>query len=272
MLPTVSVITVSYNSVSTIEHTIESVRAQTYPNLEYIVVDGGSSDGTVAVLKNHAAVIDWWVSEPDKGIYDAMNKGIQKSSGDIIGIINSDDWYERDAVETAVRTFQEHSDVDLVHGAMKVWNEDGSLHAQYGSRQGIPPEWVSPFNHPTCFVRRSVYQDLGVFDSNYPTAADYEFMLRFIGANRKDLYVDRVLANFRLGGVTTQYSFSLYRQLWKVLRQNDRGGWTACKALLFRSVRDVAVCLTDWLSLQVLRDRLRPYVPYHNKSRKGRKG
>jgi len=262
---TVSIITVSYNSAETILDTIESVRNQTYPYIEYIVVDGGSTDGTVDILKENDAIIDDWVSEPDEGIYDAMNKGIQMSTGDIIGILNSDDWYEPEAVETAVQAFNEHDDVGLVHGSMNVWTEDGELHAQYGAKDHLPPEFVTPFHHPTCFVRRHVYDDLGLFALHLPTAADYDFMLRFMRSGRKDLYVDQVMTNFRLGGATSEYSFSPYGQLWDVLRRNERG-WLACgSALLYRGIRDTVAYMVNRFSLYGVRKYIRRSVPYHKK-------
>ena len=260
---TVSIITVSYNSAETILDTIESVQDQTYPHIEYVVVDGGSTDGTVDILKENDGVIDDWVSEPDEGIYDAMNKGIQMSTGDIIGILNSDDWYEPEAVEIAVRVFEEHDDVDLVHGTMNVWTEENDLHAQYGPKSHISPDLVSPFHHPTCFVRRSVYDDLGAFALDLPTAADYDFMLRFMRSGREDMYVDRVLTNFRHGGVTSQYTYSLYDQIWRTLRRNERSWLASCSALLFRGMRDSASYVIDQFSLHGIRKHIRRYVPYH---------
>jgi len=259
---TVSIITVAYNSAETTLNTIESVRDQAYPHIEYIVADGGSIDGTVDILKENDGVIDDWVSEPDEGIYDAMNKGIQMSTGDIIGILNSDDWYEPEAVETAVRVFEEHDDVDLVHGAMNICDEEGQLHARYGRKDGLPAEFVAPFNHPTCFVRRRVYKDLGSFALDLPTAADYDFMLRFLRSSRKSLYVDTVLTNFRQGGVTSECALSPYRQLWRVLRRNGRGPLRGIGALSYRGVRDVAAYVIDRLSLTGVRDRIRRFAPY----------
>lgn len=258
----VSIITVSYNSAETIRDTIESVANQTHPNIEFIVVDGGSTDGTVDILRENEEVIDKWVSEPDEGIYDAMNEGIQMSTGDVIGILNSDDWYEPQAVETAVRAFDEHADVDLVHGAMNVWNEDGQLDARYGKRERLPAEFVAPFNHPTCFVRRRVYETIGTFSLDLPTAADYDFMLRFLRSDQKDLYLDQVLANFRKGGATTVYPFSPYSQLWRVLRQNKFSYLTTASALCYRGVRDAAAYVVNRFSLTGVRELVRHFAPY----------
>lgn len=241
----VSIVTVSYNSAGTILDTIESVRNQSYPHIEYIVVDGGSTDGTVDILKKNDTVIDDWISEPDKGIYDAMNKGIRRSHGHIVGILNSDDWYEPNTIKTVVRAFKDDNDVDLVHGAMNLWTEDKKFHARRGEKDHLPPEFTAPFYHPTCFVRRRVFDHAGVFALDLPTAADYDFMLRFMQSGCKDLYIDQVLTNFRQGGVTSEYIFSPYGQIWKVLRRNQRGLLTCCNALLYRGVRDTAAYIMN---------------------------
>jgi glycosyltransferase involved in cell wall biosynthesis len=260
----VSIITVSYNSEKTIYKTIESVREQTYPNVEYIVVDGRSTDATVDILKENEDVIDDWISEPDEGIYDAMNKGIRMSTGDIVGIINSDDWYEPQAVETAVRIFKKNSDVDLVHGAMNVWTEEGKHDARYGSKDSLAPNFVSPFNHPTCFFRRRVYKKIGGFAIDLPTAADYDFMLRFLRSGREDMYVDKVLANFRKGGVTTKYTYSLYSEIWRVLRRNKRGLLTSAGSLLFRGVKDSIARTIKYFNLYNIKSFVRRYAGYHD--------
>ena len=262
----VSIITVSYNSAETIQETIESVRGQTYPHIEYIVVDGGSTDGTVDILKNDA-VIDRWVSESDDGIYDAMNKGIRMSVGEIIGILNSDDWYDPQAVETAVQVLKEKSEAGLVHGAMNVWTEEGDFDTQYGSKDGLAPNYVSPFNHPTCFVRRNVYENIGGFALDLPTAADYDFMIRLLQSDYEDIYVDEVLTNFRKGGVTTQYTYALFGEIWKVLRRNDRSLLTSITALFFRGARNGAVWVIKNTPLNRFKQEIREYLSYHSKSK-----
>jgi len=258
----VSIITVSYNSAETIRDTIESVRRQTYSHIEYIIVDGSSTDGTVDILRENEEVIDRWISEPDDGIYDAMNKGIRMSTGDIIGILNSDDWYEPEAVETAVRAFEEHDGTDLVHGAMNVWNEKNDLHAKYGRKDHLPVEFVAPFNHPACFVRRRAYKDIGLFALDLPTAADYDFMLRFLKSSRKSCYVDYILTNFRQGGATSQYTFSPYSQIWTVLQRNNRPRIKLYSGLIFRGIRDVLVLILKNLKLDNVRKQVGSFAPY----------
>jgi len=261
-MTTVSIITVSYNSAETIRDTIESVRRQTYPHIEYIVVDGGSTDGTVDILKENEEAIDHWVSESDEGIYDAMNKGIRKSNGYIIGILNSDDWYEPDTVESVVRVFEDHDGVDIVHGAMKLWSEKGETDGYYGKKSDTSPLLTAPYNHPTCFVRRNVYKDIGLFDVTIPTAADYDFMLQCVQSRHRAKYIDRVLTNFRQGGATSKYQISPIYQIWRVLKKNNYALTAVTLSILFRITRDVLSLILNWTSNAKIRNYVRGYLPY----------
>ncbi|MCR4657344.1 MAG: glycosyltransferase [Lachnospiraceae bacterium] len=174
----VSIITVSYNSCKTIERTIKSVTGQTYRPLEYNIIDGGSGDGTVDIIKKYAREFDFihYISEPDNGIYDAMNKGIKKSSGEIIGIINSDDWYETDAAETVVRKYIENKkSPGVYYGAMGLYNKGAEKAILFYNHAFLPERMI---NHPSCFVTRDIYERYGLFDLRYRIVADYELMLR----------------------------------------------------------------------------------------------
>ncbi len=192
--PLVTVITVVYNGAATIEQTIQSVINQTYKNIEYIIIDGASTDGTQNIISQYKEHVAYFLSEKDDGLYDAMNKGIQHANGDIIGIINSDDWYEPDAVERAVSCF-ENPDVDVAYG--EIWFigvngeiEDCTKH--------------SPFpQHPSTFIRRSAYQKYGLYNTDYRIAADRELLLRFIADGVRFAHIDRVLANFRKTGISS---------------------------------------------------------------------
>jgi glycosyltransferase involved in cell wall biosynthesis len=256
----VSIVTVSYNSRQTIEKTIKSIEQQTYDNIEYIVIDGGSNDGTLSVIRDHHKVIDKWVTEEDDGIYDAMNKGIKMSSGNIIGILNSDDWYEKDTISTIVSNFG--SSVSLIHGAMKIWSKDGNVKGIYGKKNDLPASFTSPFNHPTCFVSRQVYQDIGLFDTRYSTAADYDFLLRVLRSKYKTQYIDQVLTNFRQGGVTSKQHVPV-SQLWQILRRNNYSLDVVVIALGFRLVRAGVVALLSYDRLSRIKNCLRNYIPYH---------
>ena len=204
-VPKVSVVTTVLNGGNTIECAIKSVLGQTHPDIEYIVVDGGSTDGTVDVIGRYGGRVAKFVSEPDRGIYDGMNKGLELASGEIIGILNADDLYASDGViEAVARTMQEQdADIcwgDLVHvdandtdRVIRYWKS--SAYKQRKFRRG----WMPP--HPTFFVRKAVYDEYGVFDLAFPIAADYELMLRFLEKHKvRSCYIPEVLVRMRVGG------------------------------------------------------------------------
>ena len=201
--PTVSIITETYNSEKTLRHTIESVLAQTYTKIEYWIIDGASSDHTVEIAeayrpKLQAKGIRYHIlSEPDNGIYDAMNKGIRHATGEIIGIINSDDRYEPEAVQTAVETFQ-HTACDLMYANIRMYKADGSSFVKKARTRKF--QTSRDWNHPTTFVRAECYKKypfrkLGIHD-------DYGFFLQMRKQGKKIVTVDRVLADFHMGGAS----------------------------------------------------------------------
>lgn len=202
--PLVSIITVCYNSSLTIENTIKAVLAQTYDNIEYIIVDGNSTDSTLNIVKdyeqkfNQAGKEYIWISEKDKGIYDAMNKGIRMATGELIGIINSDDNYELEAVKNIVEAFENDDSYDVYHGLLKYFNSN-KLHMIRGcSSDNLKKHMIE---HPACFVKKSIYEELGVFDCKYNYVADYEFLCRLKVNNKKFLLIDKVIASFYDGGL-----------------------------------------------------------------------
>lgn len=198
----VSIITVVYNGADTIEQTILSVLGQTYKNIEYIIIDGLSTDGTRNVVEKYMDSISCFVSEADNGLYDAMNKGIQYATGEIIGIINSDDWYAEDAVEKIVNLFGQ-KDVDLVYGNVVFVYPDGREKLQL--RYPLDTIWYKmAVLHPAVFVKKNVYDSLGTFDLKYMLSADYDLLLRFYCNHVKFGFVDAVIAYFRLGGLSTK--------------------------------------------------------------------
>jgi len=201
--PLVSVITVVFNGADHLRGAIDSVLAQTYRSLEYIVVDGGSTDGTVEILRAYDRHIDYWVSEPDTGIYDAMNKGIRASTGTLVGILNADDRYTPYAVESVVRALSD-PEIGYCHGWMRLVDARGQ---DCGLAKPVPRHLFAkrvlretPLFHPTMFVRRSVYETFGGFDNRLALAGDFEFIARIHWAGVAGIEIPEILAEFRLGG------------------------------------------------------------------------
>ncbi len=204
----ISIITVAYNSENSIGHTIESVLGQKLSGnvqLEYLIIDGCSSDKTVAVAEGYrerlerGGVVYRVYSEPDRGIYDAMNKGIRLATGDVVGILNSDDWYEPDAVQTAAETFA-REDCELMYANIRMYRADGGSFVKKARSRRF--QTSRDWNHPTTFVRADVYKAnpfrcLGIHD-------DYGFFLQMKRQNRRIVTVDKVLANFRMGGASNR--------------------------------------------------------------------
>jgi glycosyltransferase involved in cell wall biosynthesis len=226
--PRVSIITVVFNNARTIASAIESVRAQSYPSIEHIVVDGGSTDGTLEVLERYRDGLARVIPGPDRGIYDAMNKGLAAATGDIVGTLNSDDFYANPrVVETVVRAMVK-SGVDAVWGDLEyVGNQDtANVVRRWKSSPYAPGKfrwgWMPP--HPTFFVRRSVYERFGFFRDEFRIAADYELMLRFLEKNRVSCrYIPEVLVKMRLGGVSNRTIGGIVRanrEAWRAWRMN----------------------------------------------------
>lgn len=218
-----SIITVSLNSGATIRDAIESVLVQDYRNIEYIVVDGASQDETTKIVREYGDQVSKFLSAPDDNVYDAMNTGIGLASGDIIGFINSDDFYaSSDAISSVAAVF-ENKGVDAVYGDLcYVGRKDVSRVVRYWRSVPFSPGsfargWCPP--HPTFFVRRSVYQRLGGFDPEFPVAGDIELMMRFLEVHRiSSEHLPVVLVKMRMGGQTN-------RSIRNVVRQN--GKWMA---------------------------------------------
>lgn len=207
--PKVSIITVCYNAASTIEDAILSVLNQHYDNIEYIIVDGVSRDNTLGIVGKYKNKIAKIISEPDKGIYDAMNKGLRVATGNIIGILNADDIYASDDVISRVVQRMELENADVLWGdliyvksgeeakIMRIWKS--SAYAPSKFRRG----WMPP--HPTFFVRKTVYEKYGLFRPDFKIAADYELMLRFVEKYKvRSVYLPEVLVKMRVGGATSK--------------------------------------------------------------------
>ena len=202
--PLISIITVSYNSEKTVRRTIESVLNQTYTNIEYRIIDGLSSDNTVAICNEYRdkfmqrGIKYFITSEKDNGIYDAMNKGIKYSIGEVVGIINSDDWYEENAIETIVKCYQ-NTFFDYYYADINLVKEDGSIIVKHSKRDRIVTS--RHWNHPSCFVKKQVYEELGVFNCE-GIHDDFDFFLRVKKGGKKIVIENKVIANFQTGGIS----------------------------------------------------------------------
>lgn len=211
--PLVSIITVCYNSRETISKSIDSLINQTSHNFEYIIIDGGSTDGTIELIRTYEplfsnnAIPFQWKSEKDDGIYEAMNKGISLSSGTLIALLNSDDWYNPDTIENIIDVHQNHSEIGVFHGIVKFW-KNNRMHTLYGASENFIERGVFP-PHITCFIKKSVYNLIGPYDLKYPIAADYDMLLRIRKVGVKFLLIEKVLANFSLHGVSSNRPLSL---------------------------------------------------------------
>lgn len=227
-LPKVSIITVCLNSARTIADTIESVRRQNYPHIEHIIVDGGSTDGTLDVVARYREHIAVLISERDAGIYDAMNKGIRIASGEIIGTLNADDMYaDSDAVAAVVDKFKT-ADVDVVFADLVVVDrEQGERVVRYYRSEMFEPSrfaygWMPA--HPTVFVRQICFTRCGSYRTDYRIAADYELLVRFLGrCHFRYSYLDRVTVKMRRGGVSTRSILSnwiISQEIVRACREN----------------------------------------------------
>ena len=203
----VSLITVVYNGASHIRSCIESILNQTYSDIEYIIVDGKSTDGTVDIVKSYGSKIAQFVSEKDKGLYDAMNKGIRMATGDVIGLLNADDFYRHSRViENMVATFQ-RTNSDAVYGDMIYVHRDNTQKIQRYWRSGWYSDndvmWGWMPGHLSFFAKKCLYDQYGLFRTDMKSAADYELLLRFIHKNKAKLaYMDEVTIVMRAGGVS----------------------------------------------------------------------
>lgn len=203
----ISVITACYNSEKTIKKTFESMLHQSYQDFEYIIVDGGSTDNTINIIKEYLPRFGGkmkYTSEPDQGIYDAMNKGIAKCHGTLIGIVNSDDWYEENTLEKVVHSYR-GNDFEVIYGMQRTIRDGKEASILFFHHDFLPQQMIT---HPTCFVTRKSYEKYGLFAANeYRASADYELMLRFYYTKEVVFTpVYCVLSNFTLGGISSSHT------------------------------------------------------------------
>lgn len=210
----VSIITVCYNSVKTIKDVIDSVVNQTYNNIEYIVIDGASKDGTIDVVLSYGEKVSKFISEPDNGIYNAMNKGIKIATGDIVGILNSDDFFNNNQVVQRIVNEFNISDIDALYGDVQFVKPDNLFKVvrYYSSKNFSPKRFKYGFMpaHPSFYVKRSYFEKIGYYQENYKIGADYELLIRFLYNHKlKSKYLQMPFVTMRTGGVSNR-SFKSY--------------------------------------------------------------
>lgn len=219
-VPKITIVTITFNSESTLGRTIDSVAAQGYPNLEYLIVDGGSTDGTMAIVESATHVVSRWISEPDEGISDAFNKGIALATGEIIGFINSDDQLMPGALDALAKAYE--PDIDVYRGKCLFWNE------QTGQRSVEVPtlhpsfDGVSKVCHPSTFIAKRAYERYGTYDASSKFVMDLDLLHRFYAEGALFKNVDAVLACFTMGGVTFNSKMDeRLAEIHRMMRKND---------------------------------------------------
>jgi glycosyltransferase involved in cell wall biosynthesis len=195
--PLISIITVTYNAGPVLEKTIKSVLAQTYTNIEYIVIDGASADETTSLIKKYEYGIKYWHSLKDDGIAQAFNRGLAHAQGEIVGFLNAGDWYEPDAVETVANRI---SDFDITYSNIRCWNNDKPFFVQNANHSLLLNEMT--VNHPAVFVRKHCYEKFGMFNTQYACAMDYDLLLRLKLKECRFLYIPAVTTNMALNGIS----------------------------------------------------------------------
>ena len=228
----VSVITICFNSEAVIKKTIESVLGQTYTDIEYLIIDGASKDKTVEIAESYREAfekkgIEFRIfSEPDKGIYDAMNKGIRKTTGELVGLINSGDWYEPQMIETAAKAYEEKT-YDIFYADINLVKENGKIIVKKSKYDKFPTS--RHWNHPTMIVRRGYYEEIGTY-KNEGIHDDFEFLLRARKKNARITIKNVILANFMTGGASNQKSFKKCKKRvsdrYRAYRNNGYGLWS----------------------------------------------
>lgn len=227
----VSIITVCFNSEKTIRGTIESVLKQDYKEIEYLIIDGCSRDNTLSIAREYEERFEQKgykfkiISEKDNGIYDAMNKGIRLSTGELVGLINSDDWYEPNAVSVAVKAYEEEK-YDMFYADINLIKEDGSIIVKHSKLDRFPTS--RHWNHPTTFITKQTYNELGTY-RNEGIHDDFDLILRIRRAGKKIVIKNIVLANFRVGGAsndkTLKKCVQRCKDRYRCYRNNGYSRW-----------------------------------------------
>lgn len=247
--PKISIITITYNSEITLQRTIDTIKSQNYNNLEYIIVDGGSTDKTLEIIKSNERYVTKWISEPDKGIADAFNKGIKLATGDIVGIINSDDGLCNGALDALANSYE--ADIDIYRGNVVLWNT-------FTGTQIIEiPSMHFPFvgltvnvSHQATFIKRDAYQKYGMFHVEYKYSMDLDLLMRMERCGAKFKYIDNSLAYFTMGGLTfSDYNATRRRETEQILKSHGAKWW---HIWMFRIVKYTKIFLKKIINIDNL--------------------
>jgi len=255
-LPLVSIVTFVRNGGDTIEQTIRSVRKQTYPNVEYIVTDGASTDGTVEILQAQEHVIDCWLSEPDCGATDALNKAIAYSTGDYVFMLSSNDWIPPDFIENGVQALQ-RSNADFVFGDVLVYEGDTmQCYAWSDPDYATKISWLPSMAPGAAILRRKLFEQLGLFDLRYKFASDVEWMVRLHASGGQGVHDNKLVLNYRRGGISETHYLN---GLLEVRRAVIAHGYSRTKAtlgLIYYGSRYLLKLVLQWLLPKILFSRL----------------
>lgn len=231
----VSIITATYNSAKTLEMCMNSVLSQTYSNIEYIIVDGNSNDGTIALIESKAKTYNsiTWVSESDTGIYDALNKGIAKATGDIVGLVHSDDFLSDNSIIASIVESFISSDADGIYGNLHyvAKNNTSKIVRNWESKpynhKLLKQGWMPP--HPTLYLKKKIYDTYGGFDLKFKIAADYDFVLRVFKQKHLTYYfLPKTIVKMRVGGASNRSINNIIQKTtedYRALRKNEIGNW-----------------------------------------------
>lgn len=201
--PILSIVTVVLNGEKYLEECIKSIISQENDKLEYIIVDGGSHDGTLDIIKQYGDFLDYWVSEKDDGIYHAMNKGVKLANGKYVWLVNSDDYLENGIIDKILKFIVEH-EYELLHGNLAYVSENRTrIRIVRPAEYYIMALFKTPFKHPTCIISQNLYKRIGLYDTTLKTASDYDFMLRAIKGSVKSKYLQHTFTNLRRVGATS---------------------------------------------------------------------
>lgn len=237
MIPKISIITVSYNSAAHIEEAIQSVVNQPYENKEYIIIDGGSTDGTLDIIDKYRDKIDYFVSEPDKGISDAFNKGIKAATGDIIGILNSDDFMMPDVLSKVASQYED--DIDIYRGYCTIWDE------KLGTKRDLHPNLkfgVPPFGaiicHESTFITRKLYDKVGLYKVSFKYCMDLDLFIRiYKDKSVKTKFLNICIDTFRTGGASSSPANKLEEERKRLIRENGGNDFDVFTYIMYHRIK-----------------------------------